>query len=39
MDRAGKIVAVGDGKRCQESKRMKMLRKNQGVYRKELKKK
>lgn len=39
MDRAGKIVAISDGKKCQESKRMKMLRKNQGVYRKELKKK
>ncbi len=39
MDRAGKIVATGDDKKYHEPKRMKMLRKNQGVYRKELKKK
>lgn len=39
MDRAGKVVAVGDGKTYRESKRMKMLRKNQSVCRKELKKK
>lgn len=38
MSKPGKVVAVCDGKRCQVSKKIKMLRKNQAVYRKELKK-
>lgn len=32
MSKPGKIVAVCDGKRCQVSKKMKTLKKNQNVY-------
>lgn len=37
MNRAGKMVATCDGHRAQMPKRIKVLIKNQGVYRPELK--
>ena len=37
MNRAGKVVASSDGHRTQMPKRIKVLIKNQGVYRPELK--